>query len=146
MSVFLLRYAELILSTIIIPFYIVNIIKVLAKTCKIIPVMLMGKLMSGKKYQYYEYVTAVGIWIGMAIFQFFTENKHSGKYCDCFYFLFVISLFMSTLLNLLFFRHYNLCSRSYLACWILSNRQFHINVARENVHTIPGYFYANGFR
>ncbi|XP_060851731.1 adenosine 3'-phospho 5'-phosphosulfate transporter 1 [Rhopalosiphum padi] len=51
--------------------------QVLAKTCKIIPVMLMGKLMSGKKYQYYEYVTAVGIWIGMAIFQFFTENKHS---------------------------------------------------------------------
>lgn len=46
--------------------------------------MLMGKLMSGKKYQYYEYVTAVGIWIGMAIFQFFTENKHSGKYCNIF--------------------------------------------------------------
>ncbi|XP_016656463.1 adenosine 3'-phospho 5'-phosphosulfate transporter 1 [Acyrthosiphon pisum] len=51
--------------------------QVLAKTCKIIPVMLMGKLMSGKKYEYYEYVTAIGIWIGMAIFQFFTENKHS---------------------------------------------------------------------
>lgn len=41
--------------------------------------MLMGKLMSGKKYHYYEYVTAIGIWIGMAMFQFFTENKHSGK-------------------------------------------------------------------
>jgi len=51
--------------------------QVLAKTCKIIPVMLMGKLISGKKYQYYEYVTAIGIWIGMAVFQFFTENKHS---------------------------------------------------------------------
>ncbi|XP_050442557.1 adenosine 3'-phospho 5'-phosphosulfate transporter 1 [Adelges cooleyi] len=51
--------------------------QVLAKTCKIIPVMLMGKLISGKKYQYYEYVTAVGIWIGMAVFQFFTVNKHS---------------------------------------------------------------------
>ncbi|XP_025407925.1 adenosine 3'-phospho 5'-phosphosulfate transporter 1 [Sipha flava] len=51
--------------------------QVLAKTCKIIPVMLMGKLMSGKKYHYYEYVTAIGIWIGMAMFQFFTENKHS---------------------------------------------------------------------
>lgn len=42
--------------------------------------MLMGKLLSGKKYHYYEYVTAIGIWIGMAVFQFFTENKHSGKY------------------------------------------------------------------
>lgn len=51
----------------------------LAKTCKIIPVMFMGKLLSGKKYHYYEYVTAIGIWIGMAMFQFFTENKHSGK-------------------------------------------------------------------
>lgn len=59
--------------------YIFLTIKVLAKTCKIIPVMLMGKIISGKKYHYYEYVTAIGIWIGMAMFQFFTENKHSGK-------------------------------------------------------------------
>ncbi|VVC39669.1 Hypothetical protein CINCED_3A010360 [Cinara cedri] len=51
--------------------------QVLAKCCKIIPVMLMGKLISGKKYDYYEYVSAIGIWIGMAMFQFFTENKHS---------------------------------------------------------------------
>jgi len=84
MSVFLRRYGKFILRIFTIPFYIINIIKVLAKTCKIIPVMLMGKLMSGKKYQYYEYVTAIGIWIGMAIFQFFTENKHSGKYCNRF--------------------------------------------------------------
>lgn len=39
----------------------------------------MGKILSGKNYHYYEYVTAIGIWIGMAMFQFFTENKHSGK-------------------------------------------------------------------
>jgi len=48
----------------------------------------MGKLVTGKKYHYYEYVTAVGIWFGMATFQFFTENKHSGK----FYFNFKITL------------------------------------------------------
>lgn len=42
--------------------------------------MLMGKLISGKKYQYYEYVTALGIWMGMAMFQYFTANKHSGDY------------------------------------------------------------------
>ncbi|XP_050520735.1 adenosine 3'-phospho 5'-phosphosulfate transporter 1-like isoform X2 [Daktulosphaira vitifoliae] len=51
--------------------------QVLAKTCKIIPVMIMGKLISGKKYQFYEYITAFGIWMGMAIFQYFTANKHS---------------------------------------------------------------------
>lgn len=48
----------------------------------------MGKILSGKKYHYYEYVTAIGIWIGMAMFQFFTENKHSGKknyMCVCIY-------------------------------------------------------------
>lgn len=63
----------------------------MAKTCKIIPVMLMGKLISGKKYHYYEYVTAIGIWIGMAMFQFFTENKHSGKYC-IYHFLFFLTI------------------------------------------------------
>lgn len=63
----------------IVPLYIILIIKVLAKTCKIIPVMFMGKLISGRKYHYYEYVTAIGIWVGMAMFQFFTENKHSGE-------------------------------------------------------------------
>lgn len=52
--------------------------------------MLMGKLISGKKYHYYEYATAVGIWIGMAMFQFFTENKHSGKLYICISYNFII--------------------------------------------------------
>ncbi|KAM3956462.1 adenosine 3'-phospho 5'-phosphosulfate transporter 1 [Aphomia sociella] len=44
--------------------------QVLSKSCKVIPVMLMGKLISRKKYELYEYVTAVLISIGMVLFIF----------------------------------------------------------------------------
>lgn len=40
----------------------------LAKACKIIPVMLMGKLISKQTYEYYEYLTAVLISLGMVLF------------------------------------------------------------------------------
>ncbi|KAK2190658.1 hypothetical protein NP493_72g04056 [Ridgeia piscesae] len=42
--------------------------QVLAKASKIIPVMLMGKVMSKKTYQWYEYITAVMISIGVCMF------------------------------------------------------------------------------
>ncbi|XP_061389465.1 adenosine 3'-phospho 5'-phosphosulfate transporter 1 [Musca vetustissima] len=42
--------------------------QVLAKSCKIIPVMLMGKILSKNKYQCYEYFTAVLISLGMVFF------------------------------------------------------------------------------
>jgi len=42
--------------------------QVLAKASKVIPVMLMGKVVSNKKYEYYEYVVAVLISVGMAAF------------------------------------------------------------------------------
>lgn len=42
--------------------------QVLAKSCKIIPVMLMGKIMSRTKYECYEYLTAVMISLGMVFF------------------------------------------------------------------------------
>ena len=42
--------------------------QVLAKASKVIPVMLMGKVVSKKQYEYYEYLTAVLISIGMAAF------------------------------------------------------------------------------
>ncbi|XP_055851636.1 adenosine 3'-phospho 5'-phosphosulfate transporter 1 [Episyrphus balteatus] len=42
--------------------------QVLAKSCKIIPVMLMGKIMSRTKYECYEYLTAVMISVGMIFF------------------------------------------------------------------------------
>merc|ERR1719474_1940902 len=42
--------------------------QVLAKASKIIPVMAMGKLVESKKYEYYEYVVALLISIGMVAF------------------------------------------------------------------------------
>jgi adenosine 3'-phospho 5'-phosphosulfate transporter B2 len=42
--------------------------QVLAKASKVIPVMLMGKLVSKRKYEYYEYVVAALITVGMVAF------------------------------------------------------------------------------
>jgi solute carrier family 35 (adenosine 3'-phospho 5'-phosphosulfate transporter), member B2 len=42
--------------------------KVLAKSCKIIPVMVMGKIISKNKYAFYEYIVAVSISMGMILF------------------------------------------------------------------------------
>uniref|UniRef100_A0A182Y6F8 Adenosine 3'-phospho 5'-phosphosulfate transporter 1 n=1 Tax=Anopheles stephensi TaxID=30069 RepID=A0A182Y6F8_ANOST len=42
--------------------------QVLAKSCKIIPVMIMGKIISRNKYEFYEYLTAAMISVGMIFF------------------------------------------------------------------------------
>ncbi|XP_041351545.1 adenosine 3'-phospho 5'-phosphosulfate transporter 1-like isoform X2 [Gigantopelta aegis] len=42
--------------------------QVLAKASKVIPVMLMGKVVSKKTYEYYEYFTAVLISVGVSMF------------------------------------------------------------------------------
>lgn len=42
--------------------------QVLAKSCKIIPVMLMGKIVLRAKYEFYEYTTAILISVGMMFF------------------------------------------------------------------------------
>lgn len=42
--------------------------QVLAKACKVIPVMLMGKIVSKKTYEYHEYITAVMISLGVGVF------------------------------------------------------------------------------
>lgn len=54
--------------------------QVLAKSCKIIPVMLMGKILSKNKYQCYEYFTAVLISLGMVFFMMGSAdtNKSNG--------------------------------------------------------------------
>ena len=49
-------------------FMLPPILQVLAKASKVIPVMLMGKIVSKRKYEYYEYVVAVLITIGMIAF------------------------------------------------------------------------------
>uniref|UniRef100_A0A8C2GES7 Adenosine 3'-phospho 5'-phosphosulfate transporter 1 n=1 Tax=Cyprinus carpio TaxID=7962 RepID=A0A8C2GES7_CYPCA len=44
------------------------LINVLAKASKVIPVMLMGKIVSRKSYEYWEYFTAVLISLGVSMF------------------------------------------------------------------------------
>ncbi|XP_055377593.1 adenosine 3'-phospho 5'-phosphosulfate transporter 1 [Condylostylus longicornis] len=51
--------------------------QVLAKSCKIIPVMLMGKIISRTKYECYEYFTAGLISVGMILFM--TGSTDEGK-------------------------------------------------------------------
>ncbi|XP_054758633.2 adenosine 3'-phospho 5'-phosphosulfate transporter 1-like isoform X1 [Lytechinus pictus] len=53
--------------------------QVLAKASKIIPVMLMGKVISGKTYEYYEYITAVMISLGVALFLLSQGGDHKGS-------------------------------------------------------------------
>lgn len=50
--------------------------QVLAKSCKIIPVMLMGKIVSRSKFDYYEYLTAILISIGMLAFLLGSKSDH----------------------------------------------------------------------
>lgn len=52
----------------------------LSKSCKVIPVMLMGKLISRNKYELYEYVTAVLISVGMVLFMFGSHDDHAGEW------------------------------------------------------------------
>ncbi|XP_023018898.2 adenosine 3'-phospho 5'-phosphosulfate transporter 1 [Leptinotarsa decemlineata] len=51
--------------------------QVLAKASKTIPVMIMGKIISRTKYEYYEYVTAVMLSVGMLFFMVDTGNDRS---------------------------------------------------------------------
>lgn len=51
--------------------------QVLAKASKVIPVMLMGKMVSKKSYEYWEYLTAVLISVGVSMFLLSSStNKH----------------------------------------------------------------------
>lgn len=50
--------------------------QVLAKSCKIIPVMLMGKIISRTKFEFYEYLTAAMISLGMLAFLLGSKSDH----------------------------------------------------------------------
>lgn len=51
--------------------------QVLAKASKVIPVMLMGKIISRKSYEYWEYLTALLISLGVSLFLLSsTTDKH----------------------------------------------------------------------
>lgn len=43
-------------------------IQVLGKACKVIPVMLMGKVVSGNTYEFYEWATAGMLSVGISLF------------------------------------------------------------------------------
>eukprot|EP00096_Caligus_rogercresseyi_P008477 TRINITY_DN2733_c0_g1_i1.p1 TRINITY_DN2733_c0_g1~~TRINITY_DN2733_c0_g1_i1.p1 ORF type:complete len:435 (-),score=116.57 TRINITY_DN2733_c0_g1_i1:136-1440(-) len=51
--------------------------QVLSKACKVIPVMLMGRIMSGKRYEVYEYVVGALLSFGMILF--LLGNPGEGK-------------------------------------------------------------------
>lgn len=53
--------------------------QVLAKSCKILPVMLMGKVVSRAKYEFYEYLTAMLISLGMVFFLMGSANGSQGN-------------------------------------------------------------------
>lgn len=54
--------------------------QVLAKASKIIPVMIMGKIISHTTYEYYEYVTALLISVGMTMFMLNSSDyKNDGS-------------------------------------------------------------------
>jgi len=48
--------------------------QVLAKACKMVPVMLMGYAVSGKRYKLAEYVVAVGVTVGVVLFKLNEAN------------------------------------------------------------------------
>lgn len=54
--------------------------QVLAKSCKIIPVMLMGKIVSRAKYEFYEYLTAILISLGMMFFLLGSASSNGHAY------------------------------------------------------------------
>ncbi|XP_064102263.1 adenosine 3'-phospho 5'-phosphosulfate transporter 1-like isoform X1 [Macrobrachium nipponense] len=53
--------------------------QVLAKASKIIPTMIMGKIIGKKKYEYFEYVTAILISAGMTMFLLGSTESKSGS-------------------------------------------------------------------
>jgi solute carrier family 35 (adenosine 3'-phospho 5'-phosphosulfate transporter), member B2 len=68
--------------------------QVLAKSCKIIPVMIMGKIISRNKYEFYEYVVAVSISIGMIFFLSGSYNNGKHSPITTFTGLFLLCLYM----------------------------------------------------
>ncbi|KAI8044878.1 adenosine 3'-phospho 5'-phosphosulfate transporter 1 [Drosophila gunungcola] len=68
--------------------------QVLAKSCKIIPVMLMGKLMSKAKYESYEYVTALLISLGMIFFMSGSSDSSKASGVTTLTGIFLLSMYM----------------------------------------------------
>ncbi|XP_062126721.1 LOW QUALITY PROTEIN: adenosine 3'-phospho 5'-phosphosulfate transporter 1 [Drosophila sulfurigaster albostrigata] len=68
--------------------------QVLAKSCKIIPVMLMGKIMSKTKYESYEYFTALLISLGMIFFMSGSSDNSKASGVTTLTGIFLLSMYM----------------------------------------------------
>lgn len=68
--------------------------QVLAKSCKIIPVMVMGKIMSKAKYESYEYVTALLISLGMIFFMSGSADSSKASGVTTLTGIFLLSMYM----------------------------------------------------
>ncbi|EDV42096.2 uncharacterized protein Dana_GF17812 [Drosophila ananassae] len=68
--------------------------QVLAKSCKIIPVMLMGKIMSKAKYESYEYATALLISLGMIFFLGGSSDSTKASGVTTLTGIFLLSMYM----------------------------------------------------
>jgi len=70
--------------------------QVLSKSCKIIPVMLVGIVLNRKSYPIQEYVEALLITTGVAVFTFSTQNPHgdSSEREDTFYGISLLALYL----------------------------------------------------
>lgn len=63
--------------------------QVLAKSCKMIPVMLMRIVINGKRYKLREYVNVVLITIGISVFTFYSK-KAKGEASNSLFGLFLL--------------------------------------------------------
>ena len=92
--------------------------QVLAKACKVIPVMLMGKVVSGNKYPLFDWATAAQLGVGTSIFLL---SNHDGK---------LLNIFMIYLnLSRLWWWIYNDLFRPSLLDGIHDFRFFHFELA-----------------
>ena len=68
--------------------------QVLAKSCKIIPVMLMGKIISRNKYEFYEYLTAGMISMGMILFMTGSADESKASSVTTLTGVFLLAMYM----------------------------------------------------
>lgn len=68
--------------------------QVLAKSCKIIPVMLMGKIISRNKYEFYEYLTAGMISMGMVLFMTGSTDESKASSVTTLTGVFLLAMYM----------------------------------------------------
>lgn len=69
--------------------------QVLAKACKIIPVMLMGKIISKNKYDWYEYVSAILISLGMIFFMTGSASGTKASNVTTFTGIFLLTMYLT---------------------------------------------------